>query len=46
MSDEPAPMRILRRTVCFLAISTPPIRCGAIPGWVPFHSRIARSTNV
>jgi hypothetical protein len=46
MSNEPALMRSLRRTVCFLAISTPAIRRDAIPGWVPFHSRVAWSTNV
>jgi hypothetical protein len=46
MSNEPAPIKSLRRTVCFLAISTPAIRRDTIPGWVPFHSRVAWSTNV
>jgi len=35
MSSDAAPIRSLRRTGCFFAISTLAIRHGALGGWVP-----------
>jgi hypothetical protein len=46
MSNEPAPMRSLRRTDWFLSLSTPAIRHGGIHGWVLFQSCFPWTTNV